>query len=227
MSFQILDFVLFGIMFISGILALSRGFTREVLSLLAWGAGGVTAYFAIKQQKLLDLAMPYAGKPIIATIAVGAIAFILVMIIVSVIGVKISDRVVDSRVGAFDRTLGFLYGLARGLVLVAIAYLFYGWLTPSDRQEDWVRKAQSLPIIAQVGNLLLGFVPPDIAETLTKTTQISNQQGSITRTVDAPPDPGTTVTVGQAKGLDNLIQGNTTDGKVDQPAFGQDGTKTP
>jgi len=226
MSFQILDFVLFGIMFISGILALSRGFTREVLSLLAWGAGGVTAYFAIKQQKLLDLAMPYAGKPIIATIAVGAIAFILVMIIVSVIGVKISDRVVDSRVGAFDRTLGFLYGLARGLVLVAIAYLFYGWLTPSDRQEDWVRKAQSLPIIAQVGNLLLGFVPPDIAETLTKTTQISNQQGSITRTVDAPPDPGTTVTVGQAKGLDNLIQGNTTDGKVDQPAFGQDGTKT-
>ena len=219
MSFQILDFVLFGIMFVSGILALARGFTREVLSLVAWGAGAVAAYFAIKQQKLLDLVLPHVGKPIIATIVVGAIAFILVLIIVSVIGVKISDRVVDSRVGAFDRTLGFLYGLARGLVLVAIAYLFYGWLTPSERQEDWVRKAQTLPVISTVGNLLLGFVPPDIAETLSKSAQISNPQGPVTK-----PDAGTTVTPGQTKGLDNLIQGTNGDAKPQEPTFGQSNT---
>ena len=223
MSFQILDFVLFGIMFVSGILALARGFTREVLSLVAWGAGAIAAYFAIKQQKLLDIVMPYAGKPIIATIAVGALAFIIVMIVVSVIGVKISDRVVDSRVGAFDRTLGFLYGLARGLVLVSISYLFYGWLTPSDRQEDWVRKAQTLPIISVVSDALLRFVPPDIAETLSKSAQISNPQGPVTQ----PADAGTDVTAGQAKGLDNLIQGTSDAAKKEEPAFGQDGTKTP
>ena len=51
--------------------------------------------------------------------------------------------------GAFDRTLGFIYGLARGLVLVAIAYLFYGWLLPLDRQDDWVKNARSLPMIRQ------------------------------------------------------------------------------
>lgn len=220
MPFQILDFVLFSIMAISGILALARGFTREVLSLVAWGAGAAAAYFAIKQQKLLDIVMPYAGKPIIATIAVGAIAFIVVMIVVSVISVKISDRVVDSRVGAFDRTLGFLYGLARGLVLVSIAYLFYGWLTPSDRQEDWVRKAQTLPIISKVSDALLRFVPPDIADTLSKSAQISNPQGPVTK----PADAGTDVTAGQAKGLDNLIEGTA---KKDEPAFGQDGTKAP
>ena len=223
MSFQILDFVLFGIMFVSGILALARGFTREVLSLVAWGAGAAAAYFAIKQQKLLDIVMPYAGKPVIATIAVGALAFIIVMIVVSVIGVKISDRVVDSRVGAFDRTLGFLYGLARGLVLVSIAYLFYGWLTPSDRQEDWVRKAQTLPIVSMVSDTLLRFVPPDIADTLSKSTQISNPQGPVTK----PADAGTDVTAGQAKGLDNLIQGTADAVKKEEPAFGQDGTKTP
>lgn len=223
MSFQILDFVLFGIMFVSGILALARGFTREVLSLVAWGAGAAAAYFAIKQQKLLDIVMPYVGKPVIATIAVGALAFIIVMIVVSVIGVKISDRVVDSRVGAFDRTLGFLYGLARGLVLVSIAYLFYGWLTPSDRQEDWVRKAQTLPIVSMVSDTLLRFVPPDIADTLSKSTQISNPQGPVTK----PADAGTDVTAGQAKGLDNLIQGTADAVKKEEPAFGQDGTKTP
>lgn len=221
MSLQILDFVLLGIMFISGILALSRGFTREVLSLLAWGAGAVAAYFAIKQQKILDLVMPYAGKPIVATIVVGAIAFIVVMIVVSVIGVKISDRVVDSRVGAFDRTLGFIYGLARGLVLVSIAYLFYGWLTPSDRQEDWVRKAKTLPIISMVSDILLRFVPPDIADTLSKSAQISNPQGPVSK----PAEAGTDVTAGQAKGLDNLIQGASDAVKKEEPTFGQSTTQ--
>ena len=62
------------------------------------------------------------------------------LIIVSIISVKISDWVVDSAVGAFDRTLGFIFGLARGFVFVAIAYLFYGWLLPFDKQEDWVRE---------------------------------------------------------------------------------------
>ncbi|MDE2446145.1 MAG: CvpA family protein [Alphaproteobacteria bacterium] len=225
MSFQILDFVLFGIMLFSGVLALARGFTREVLSLVAWGAGAVAAYFAIKQQKLLDLFMPYAGKPIIAAIAVGAMAFIIVMIVVSVIGVKISDRVVDSRVGAFDRSLGFIYGMARGLVFVAIAYLFYGWLTPSDRQEDWVRKAQTLPVISSVGDMLLRFVPPDIAATLSKSAQIGNPQGPVTTTPAPPADQGTAVTPGQAKGLDNLIQGTTGNAAKTEPTFGQSTTQ--
>jgi membrane protein required for colicin V production len=169
MPFQLLDLILFGIMLISGLLALMRGFTREVLSLVAWGASAVAAYYAIKQQALLDLAMPYVDKAILAQIAVGAIAFVITLIIVSLISVKISDSVVDSAAGAFDRTLGFLYGLARGFVLVAIAYLFYGWLLPFDKQEDWVRNASSLPAIKAVGETLLGFMPPDIAETLSNT----------------------------------------------------------
>ena len=46
MSLHLLDFILLGIMLISGLLALMRGFTREVLSLVAWGAAAVAAYFA-------------------------------------------------------------------------------------------------------------------------------------------------------------------------------------
>jgi hypothetical protein len=46
---------------------------------------------------------------------------------------------------------------------------FYGWLLPFDKQEDWVRNASSLPAIKAVGETLLGFMPPDIAETLSNT----------------------------------------------------------
>jgi len=88
MGFQLLDLILLGIMLISGVLALMRGFTREVLSLVAWGLAALAAYIAIRQQQLVDLAMPYFDKPMLAQIAVGAVVFLLVLIIVSVISVN-------------------------------------------------------------------------------------------------------------------------------------------
>jgi len=208
MKFQILDFILVAIMLLSGLLALARGFTREVLSLVAWGLAALTAYFAIKQKNIMDLALPHFEKPVMAQIAVAAVAFILVLIIVSVISVKISDRVVDSSVGAFDRTLGFFYGLARGLILVAIAYLFYGWLLPPEKQEDWVRNAVTLPAIRTVSNTMLSYMPPDIAETLNNSGLIGNQD-TPSKPDATTPDSNTGYQKGQTKGLDNLIEGTT------------------
>ena len=165
----------------------------------------MAAYFAIQQQQLLDLVTPYVDKPILAQIAVGAVAFIIVLIIVSIISVKISDRVVDSAAGAFDRTLGFIYGLLRGLVLVSIAYLFYGWLQPPENQEDWIRNAQSLPLIQGVSDALVGVigkVSPDAAQNLQKST-ISNPEGAV-----VPPAPGDQgYSNGQTQGLENLVEG--------------------
>jgi membrane protein required for colicin V production len=222
MPFQLLDLILIGIMLISGLLALMRGFTREVLSLVAWGASAVAAYFAIKQQSLIDLALPYVDKLILAQIAVGALAFLVTLIVVSLISVKISDVVVDSAAGAFDRTLGFIFGLARGFVLVAIAYLFYGWLLPFDKQEDWVRNAASLPMIKTVGETLLSFMPPDIAETLSNTALMKNPDPSANKTDQSaaePAKPESGYQTNETQGLDNLIEGT---GNAEQkPAFGQ------
>ena len=75
MPLTLLDFILLAIMLVSGLLALMRGFTREVLSLVAWGAAAVAAYFAIKQPGLIEWAkanVPYLEKDILAQIAVGA-----------------------------------------------------------------------------------------------------------------------------------------------------------
>lgn len=225
MSFQILDFVLIGIMIVSSLLALARGFTREVLSLVAWGLAAGAAYLATKQQPLIDLALPYVDKPIIAQIAVAAITFILVLIVVSVISVKISDRVIDSSVGAFDRTLGFFYGLLRGLVLVSIAYLFYGWLLPVDRQEDWVRNAVTLPVIRTVSNAMLGLMPPDIAEKLSNATLIGNPDTPVSKpATSAATETGSGYSNGETKSLDNLVEG-TGSAATQEPIFGQGTTQ--
>jgi len=224
MPFQLLDFILAGIMLISGMLALMRGFTREVLSLIAWGAAAVAAYFAIHSAQLVGFASQYLQPEIVAKIAVGGGIFLIVLIIVSLISVKVSDVVVDSAAGAFDRTLGFFYGLARGLVLVVIAYLFYGWLIPADRQEDWVKNARSLPVIQSVGEVILSLVPPDIAETLTNAAITPMGGGSTSMTVQpdtdesAPPDDEG-YKKNDSQSMDQLIQG--TQGQPrQQPSFG-------
>ncbi len=57
--------------------------------------------------------------------------FLGTLLIVSIITVRISDMMLDSRVGALDRTLGFLFGLGRGLIIVVVAFLFFAWLVPA------------------------------------------------------------------------------------------------
>jgi membrane protein required for colicin V production len=223
MSLTLLDFILIGIMLISGLLALMRGFTREVLSLVAWGIAAVAAYFAIKQPKLIEFAMtnvPYLDKEILAQIAVGAVAFVISLIVVSIISVKISDYVVDSAAGAFDRTLGFIFGVVRGFVFVAIAYLFYGWLLPFDKQEPWVRTAFSLPMIKSTGEALLAFMPPEIADTLSNTALLKNPDQPAGPAQPGQPESG--YKNSEDKGLENLIQGT---GDSQQPAFGQSNTQ--
>ena len=155
MPFQLLDLILIGIMIISGLLALMRGFTREVLSLLAWGIAGIAALGAVLSPQLNQLAGQYLQPDVVAKIALGGGVFLIVLIIMSLISVRVADWVLDSAAGAFDRTMGFAYGLARGLLLVAIAYLFYVWLVPEQKQEDWIRNARLLPVVKEVSTVVI------------------------------------------------------------------------
>jgi membrane protein required for colicin V production len=136
MPITILDLVLLGVMLISGLLAMVRGFMREILSIAAWGAAALVTLFAF--QKLLPTAKTYFNNDTVASVVVVAGVFIGTLIVVSIITVRISDMILDSRIGALDRTLGFLFGLARGLLIVVVAFLFFSWLVPDKQRPDWL-----------------------------------------------------------------------------------------
>jgi membrane protein required for colicin V production len=110
-------------------------------------------------------------------------------------------------------------------VLVSIAYLFYSWLLPLDRQEDWVRNAVSLPVVRGVGKIMLDFMPPDIASTLTNSALTTNPAAPAANST-AAITTGTEqagYSTGQTKGLDNLIEGSGQ--QAEEPAFGQGTTQ--
>lgn len=162
----LLDIVLLAVMLVSGLLAMVRGFMREVLSITAWIlAAGATLY---AYSKLLPAATAYFNSDLIAKGVVIGGVFLVTLLIVSVITVRISDMVLDSRVGALDRTLGFLFGLGRGLVIVVVAFLFFTWLVPDRSQPDWVKSAKSRVVLAGTGQWLISMLPEDPESTILK-----------------------------------------------------------
>ena len=62
--------------------------------------------------------------------------------------------ILDSRIGALDRTLGFLFGLARGLLIVVVAFLFFSWLVPDKQRPDWITGAKSRMVLQGTGRLV-------------------------------------------------------------------------
>jgi len=167
MSFlPILDLVLLGVMLVSGLLALVRGFMREVLSIAAWGTAALVTLYSYS--KLLPTAKGYFNSDTIATVVVVAGTFIGTLIIVSAITVRISDMILDSRIGALDRTLGFLFGLARGLLIVVVAYEFFIWLVPEKQRPDWVVQAKSRAVLDASGEWLKSLLPDDPENTILK-----------------------------------------------------------
>lgn len=216
MPITLLDIIVLAVMLLSGLLAMIRGFMREILSIGAWGAAAITTVYAFP--RLVPMAKTYFNNDTVANIAVIAGVFLGTLIVATIITSRISDMVLDSRIGALDRTLGFLFGLARGLLIVVVAFMFFAWLVPDKQQPDWVRTAKSLSVLQSTGNWLMTLLPDDPESTILKRLKRDKDEQT-----DAAPDsrPSTTATVGtdggygksQRDGLRQLIEGKPVSGR--------------
>ncbi len=166
MPVTLLDIILLVVMLISGLLAMIRGFMREILSIGAWGIAALVTLYSYS--RVLPIAKQYVASDMVAAAASAGGVFLITLLIVSVITMRISDMVLDSRVGALDRTLGFLFGLGRGLLIVVVAYLFFDWLVPNRSQPEWVRNGKSVVVLRNTGDWLKGMLPDDPESTILK-----------------------------------------------------------
>jgi membrane protein required for colicin V production len=158
MSITLLDVIVIGIILISAILAMVRGFVREVLSIASWLIAAVAAYYLY--MPLRDAIQPYVDNETLATIIAVAVIFIVILVVVTYITMKIADLVVDSRVGSLDRVFGFVFGAARGLLLVVVAFGFFVWLI--EDQPSWISDAETYPTLVNLSEQLAKVLPDDI-----------------------------------------------------------------
>src|SRR5687768_8594978 len=209
MPITLLDVIVLAVMLLSGLLAMIRGFMREILSLAAWAPAAVATPSAFP--RLLPQAKTYFQNDTIAAIAVIAGVFIGTLVVATIITSKISDMVLDSRIGALDRTLGFLFGLGRGLLIVVVAFLFFAWLVPDKQQPDWVRSAKSLSVLQSTGNWLMSMLPDDPETTILKRLKRDKEEQTDVSPVQPRGAAVATDTGGYSKnqrdGLRQLIEG--------------------
>lgn len=155
-----LDFLLLTIMLVSGVLAMIRGFFREVLSVVAWATAAAAT--VLLYDKLLPTAEANLGAGTGAKVAVILGVFLATLLVASIITARVSNMVLDSRIGALDRTLGLVFGLARGLLIVVVAFFLFTWFVPPDKLPEGVRDAKSRETLQSTGKWLQSLLPPDM-----------------------------------------------------------------
>jgi membrane protein required for colicin V production len=160
MPITLLDGLLLGLTLVSAVLAMVRGFSREVLSIVSWGAAAVVAFLFYKQGA--PLVQPYVdNNELISKLVAGGVIFLVVLIVVTFITMRIADLIIDSRIGPLDRTLGFVFGVARGILIAAVAVWFLGFFV-GGREIAWIDGAKSKPFLDSLAQSLVNMLPEDI-----------------------------------------------------------------
>lgn len=151
------DLAVLIILLLSAIVAFVRGFVREFLGILAWiGAAIVTLYTFPSAQPFLR---QYISIEWMADLVTGLVIFIVSLVVFSTLAHFAARGVRTSALNAVDRSLGFLFGLVRGAVLVCLAYLVLIYASEDGTLPTWVEEARSRPFVEEGAAWLVELVP--------------------------------------------------------------------
>lgn len=194
------DLIVIIVLVVSGIFAFVRGFVHEVFAIGSWiAATFVTLYAFPHAQPLVE---QYIPTEFFASLVTGVVIFLVSLVVFSMLTRLLSNRVQESSLGALDRSLGLLFGFARGGVIVVLSWLALTFLMPEEDIFEWVKTAKSRPLVERGAELLLTLVPEGMldrgneaaeearrrAEELREHEQTYRQLVSPLRKADAPTD---------------------------------------
>ncbi len=140
---------------LSTLFAFGRGFATVALSFGAWAGALLATVFGFQFAKTYgrDLIQP----PELADLLTLAIIFFVTLFILKQVAEFVGGMVKDSPVGLLDRSLGALFGLLRGVVIISVIYLGFDKLFPSSSQPDWIKEARTRPLVAWSAGMIEGF----------------------------------------------------------------------
>ena len=155
-----IDYAILAVVGISGIISLMRGFIREALSLAGWVAAfWVALAFSGKAAPMLEA---YVTTPS-TRLGIAFISIFIGVLLLSGIAIRLVGLLVEKTgMSGTDRTLGIVFGVLRGIVVVGLLVLL-GGLTPLPR-DPWWRESMLLPHFERIANEIRAFLPPNLRE---------------------------------------------------------------
>lgn len=209
-SVTVVDFLVVGVILLSALFAMWRGLVWETLSIFAWVAA---AYSALR---LYPWFQPLLKAHISSELLASAIAFfgifLIVLIPLSFLSHRFGETIKRSEIGPVDRSLGFVFGVGRGLVIVGLAYIAFSMLVPIRDHPGWLTHARLLPLVQSTSDVLLSLVPGH--EVDTGTDRLTGQSTAETaKPTPTPAKPGKTYGAKERRALDRLIEATGDKGK--------------
>jgi len=224
------DIVVLAIIALSTLLALGRGFVKEVLSIFGWigAAIGTFLIFAYVPQ-VQAFARKQIAEPLLADIACAVGLFVVLLIVLGFFNHAISTRVHASSLGPLDKSLGLVFGLVRGVVLVALAHMaMTDWFIPNkDQRPDVINQARTEPYVDMAATYIKNLVPQELkdrASTIldrgSKAVEQGKELNDTIQKLSPETPPPTTPPAGDSQGDSSQNGGQ---GTQRSPAGNQDG----
>lgn len=164
-GFTLVDGIVAVVVVLSAVLAYSRGFVREALAIGGWIAAAVAAFFFAPAVEPLVKEIPVineflGGNCELAMILAFAIVFAVALIVVSLFAPVFSSAVQNSAISGLDQGLGFLFGVARGLLLVIVALVVYDRLVIGE-PIPMVDESRTALLFGEVQNQINDAIPEE------------------------------------------------------------------
>ena len=158
------DIAIIAIVLVSALLAFIRGFFKEAFGLISLIVALIVGYWAFFN--LGHLAEGYLGDrdPILSQAAAGIVAFLLTWFIASLITHRLARRINASAVGMVDRVMGFIFGAARGALIVCAFFALYATLVEvKEDYPEWLRDTRTLPYLESGADMIRDWGAPFMA----------------------------------------------------------------
>lgn len=166
MTFTYVDAIVAAVVVVSAFLAWSRGLTRELLAIGGWIVAALLAFYLAPPFAPLVAEIPWvgaklAGSCLILMIASFSIIVAIGLLVLAVFTPIFSSAVLGSVLGPVDRALGFLFGIVRGLLLIAVGYLIYVNFI-GDESALALQNAASRALFTETAGLIEDYTPTEV-----------------------------------------------------------------
>lgn len=190
---MVFDVIVLVVLFVSALIAFLRGAIREILTILGVVGGMAAAWYAgpllvppiegwlgvqegVDPEKLLGV-LPY---DILAKILAYGLVFIVVVIVLSIISHMLAETARAIGLGPVDRTLGVIFGLLRGILLLGVVYFPFHLLLDQEKKEEWFKDSKTFFYVEQTAQAMVNMLPETTIEKFRKDAE-AVQEGVDTR----------------------------------------------
>ena len=152
-----LDVIILIITAISALIALCRGFIKEVLSIVGWVLAAIVVFYT------LPVLTPLAQKYIASSLMAGLVTALLVLIVFYIIWLLSTDKMIGkvrtSKLSALDRFLGLLFGILRACLLVILFNILMTWMLPEESESGMFKESRYFTLAGKFAEPLESLIP--------------------------------------------------------------------